>query len=92
MLTKKIWANFQRILELFTQKIVPDPGSGSATRGTRVPDICNNLIQVWVRFTVLGFEIDIFNSLTQVALRYGSRPGIEFCNSLTQVCGCVSRY
>jgi hypothetical protein len=47
MLKKKIWANFQRIIELFTQKIVsklskiwvwdpgvkkaPDPGSGSAT-------------------------------------------------------------
>jgi hypothetical protein len=47
MLMKKIWHNFQRIKELFTQKIVtklskiwvwdlgvkkaPDPGSGSAT-------------------------------------------------------------
>jgi hypothetical protein len=47
VLKKKIWANFQRIIELFTQKIViklskvwvwdpgvkkaPDPGSGSAT-------------------------------------------------------------
>ncbi len=47
MLKKKIWANFQRIIELFIQKIVtelskilvgiqevkkaPDPGSGSAT-------------------------------------------------------------
>jgi hypothetical protein len=46
VLRKKIWANFQRIIELFTQKIVtkltkiwiwdpgvkkaPDPGSGSA--------------------------------------------------------------
>jgi hypothetical protein len=36
MLKKKIWANFQRIIELFTQKIVTkpsklwvwDPGSG----------------------------------------------------------------
>jgi hypothetical protein len=36
MLTKKIWANFQKIIELFTQKIVSklskiwvwDPGSG----------------------------------------------------------------
>jgi hypothetical protein len=42
MLKKKIWANFKRIIELFTKKIVsklskiwvkkaPDPGSGSAT-------------------------------------------------------------
>ena len=39
MLKKKIWANFQRIIELFTQKIVsrlkygfgiPDPGSGKS--------------------------------------------------------------
>jgi hypothetical protein len=28
---KKIWANFQRIIELFTQKFFTKPGSGSAT-------------------------------------------------------------
>jgi hypothetical protein len=51
MLKKKIWANFQRIIELFTQKIatklskiwVWDPGSGSRDPGSgknlfRIPD------------------------------------------------------
>jgi hypothetical protein len=44
VLKKKIWANFQRIIELFTQKIVPklskvgvwDPGSGKNL--FRIPD------------------------------------------------------
>jgi hypothetical protein len=44
MLKKKIWANFQRIIELFTQKIVTklskiwvwDPGSGK--KQFRIPD------------------------------------------------------
>jgi hypothetical protein len=44
MLKKKIWANFRRIIELFTQKIVTklskmwvwDPGSGKKT--FRIPD------------------------------------------------------
>jgi hypothetical protein len=44
MLNKKIWANFQRIIELFTQKIVTrlskicvwDPGSGKNL--FRIPD------------------------------------------------------
>ena len=44
MLKKKIWANFQRIIELFTQKIVTklskiwvrDPGSGKNL--FRIPD------------------------------------------------------
>jgi hypothetical protein len=43
-LTKKIWANFQRVIELFTQKIVPklskiwvwDPGSEKNL--FRIPD------------------------------------------------------
>ncbi len=70
MLKIKMWANFQRIIELFTLKIVSDPGSGSATLGSRVLDICNSLTQVWVRFTVLGFEIDICNSLIRVWLRF----------------------
>ncbi len=54
MLKKKIWANFQRIIELFTKKIVKkllkiwswDPGSGknlfripdSGSRGQKAPD------------------------------------------------------
>jgi hypothetical protein len=46
MLKKKIWANFQRIVELFTQKIVTmlskiwvwDPGSGSEIRKKPFPD------------------------------------------------------
>jgi hypothetical protein len=41
---KKIWANFQRIIELFTQKIVTklskiwvwDPGSGKSYSGSRI--------------------------------------------------------
>ncbi len=33
---KKIWANFQRILELFTQKIVPDPGIRIRNTGYKV--------------------------------------------------------
>jgi hypothetical protein len=46
MLKKKIWANFQRIIELFTQKIVTklskilalDPGSrGQKGTGCRIP-------------------------------------------------------
>ncbi len=44
MLKKKIWANFQRIIEIFTQKIVTmlskimvwDPGSGKNL--FRIPD------------------------------------------------------
>jgi hypothetical protein len=44
MLKKKIWANFQRIIELFTQKIVTklskiwvwDPGSGKTYSGSRI--------------------------------------------------------
>ncbi len=44
MLKKKIWANFQRIIELFAQKIVTklskvwgwDPGSGK--KPIRIPD------------------------------------------------------
>jgi hypothetical protein len=44
VLKKKIWANFQRIMDLFTQKIVPklskvwvwDPGSGKNL--FRIPD------------------------------------------------------
>jgi hypothetical protein len=44
MLKKKIWANFQKIIELFTQKIVTkllkiwlwDPGSGKNL--FRIPD------------------------------------------------------
>jgi len=46
---KKVWANFQRIIELFTQKIIKklskiwvrDPGSGSEIQGSkrhRIPD------------------------------------------------------
>ena len=48
MLKKKIWANFQRMVELFTQKIVSklskiwvwDPGSGprSGIRKKPIPD------------------------------------------------------
>jgi hypothetical protein len=50
MLKKKIWANFQRIIELFTQKIVGlgsgirDPGSGKklfriqGSKRHRIPD------------------------------------------------------
>jgi hypothetical protein len=51
MLKKKIWANFQRIIELFTQKIVTklskiwvwDPGSEirdpeKTHSGSRIPD------------------------------------------------------
>jgi hypothetical protein len=48
MFKKKIWANFQRIIELFTQKIVSklskiwvwDPGSGprSGIRKKPIPD------------------------------------------------------
>jgi hypothetical protein len=45
-LKKKIWANFQRIIELFTQKIVTelskiwvwDPGFGSGKNLFRIPD------------------------------------------------------
>jgi hypothetical protein len=56
MLKKKIWANFQRIVELFTQKIVtklskiwvwdpgkpiPDPGSrGQKGTGSRIRNSC----------------------------------------------------
>jgi hypothetical protein len=44
MLKKKIWANFQRIIELFTQKSVTklskiwvwDPGSGKNLSGSRI--------------------------------------------------------
>jgi hypothetical protein len=44
MLKKKIWANFQRIIELFTQKIVTklskiwvwDPGSGIRDPGSGI--------------------------------------------------------
>jgi hypothetical protein len=47
MLKKKIWANFQRILELFTKKIVTllskiwvwDPGSGKNLFRTPDPGI-----------------------------------------------------
>jgi hypothetical protein len=43
---KKIWANFQRIIELFTQKIVTklskiwvwDPGSEIREKPFRIPD------------------------------------------------------
>jgi len=45
MLEKKIWANFQRIKELFTQKIVTtlstlsmNPGSGKTYSGSRIAD------------------------------------------------------
>jgi hypothetical protein len=46
VLKKKIWANFQRILELFTQKIVTklskiwswDPGSEIRDRGSDIRD------------------------------------------------------
>jgi hypothetical protein len=46
MLKKKIWANFQSIIELFTQKIVTklskiwvwDPGSRSGIRKKPIPD------------------------------------------------------
>jgi hypothetical protein len=46
MLKKKIWANFQRIIELFTQKIVSklskiwvwDPGSGIRDPEKTYPD------------------------------------------------------
>jgi len=46
VLKKKIWANFQRIIELFTKKIVKkllkiwswDPGSGKTYSGSRIPD------------------------------------------------------
>jgi hypothetical protein len=46
MLNKTIWVNFQRIIELFTQKIVPklskiwvlDPGSEKTYFGSRIPD------------------------------------------------------
>jgi hypothetical protein len=50
MLKKKIWANFQRIVEVFTQKIfnmlsniwdsgsrIPDPGVKKGT-GSQIPD------------------------------------------------------
>jgi hypothetical protein len=44
MLKKKVWANFQRIIELFTQKNVTklskiwgwDPGSGKNLSGSRI--------------------------------------------------------
>jgi hypothetical protein len=36
VLKKKIWANFQRIIELFTKKIVKDPRSG--IRKKPIPD------------------------------------------------------
>jgi hypothetical protein len=44
VLNKKIWANFQRIIDLFTQKIVNklskiwvwDPGSGKTYSGSRI--------------------------------------------------------
>ncbi len=46
MLKKKNWANFQRIIELFTQKIVTklskiwvwDPGSGKVYSGSRIQE------------------------------------------------------
>ncbi len=46
MLKRKIWANFQRIIELFTQKSVTklskiwvwDPGSGKNLSGSRIPN------------------------------------------------------
>jgi hypothetical protein len=46
MLKEKIWANFQRIIELFTQKVVTklskiwvwDPRSGSGIRKKSIPD------------------------------------------------------
>jgi hypothetical protein len=44
VLNKKIWADFQRIIELLTQKIklskrwVLDPGSGIRDPGSRIPD------------------------------------------------------
>jgi hypothetical protein len=46
MLKKEIWANFQRIIEVFTQKIVTklskilvwDPGSGSRSRVRNAPN------------------------------------------------------
>ncbi len=46
MLKKKIWANFQRIIELFTEKIVKmllkiwswDPGSGIRDPGSGIRD------------------------------------------------------
>jgi hypothetical protein len=46
VLKKKIWANFQRIIELFTKKIVKklfkiwswDPGSGIGDPGSEIRD------------------------------------------------------
>jgi hypothetical protein len=44
MLKKKIWANFQRIIELFTQKIVTKPSKiwiwdlGSGIQKKPIPD------------------------------------------------------
>jgi hypothetical protein len=37
MLKKKIWANFQRIIELFTPKIVKNMGLGSWIRDPEKP-------------------------------------------------------
>jgi hypothetical protein len=37
-LKKKIWVNFQRFIELFTQKIVKNMGLGSGIRKKPIPD------------------------------------------------------
>jgi hypothetical protein len=62
-LKKKKWANFQRIIELFTQKLsicsqkpIPDPGSrGQKGAGSRIR-IRNTVtkFETWVTFMFLG--------------------------------------
>jgi hypothetical protein len=72
VLKKKIWANFQRIIELFTQKIVTKLSkygfgirdektySGSRIQGSkrhRIPDPDpQHWSEVWIRLRILPFS------------------------------------
>ena len=81
MLKKKIWANFQRIIELFAQKIVTklskvwvwDPGSGKTYSGSRGQKATNP-----------GSRIpNLFLELIEAKIIYK-----QFC----EICGYKNRY
>ena len=80
VLKKKIWANFQRIIELFTQKIVTklskiwiwDPGSGIGfSGGQKAPDPGSGsatLTKIMFNFVNLWLYKKFFSPLSFVAV------------------------
>ncbi len=76
MLKEKIWANFQRIIDFFTQKIVTSSqkyGFGIRDPEKPIPDPGTKGTGSWIRIrnTVCGIAIDLFFLLSQAVKKLG---------------------